>query len=101
MLSTPYLEIKRLRSNGKAAAALALLRSTRPASDDDAFEAAICLFVCGDINSALNVCQSHAWEAQWARQITQALAAFLRDGDPVQALPLARMAISNPAAGLR
>ena len=98
MLSTPYLEIKRLRSNGEAAAALALLRSTLPATDDDAFEAAICLFVCGDTGSAVHVCQSRAWQAPWARQIAEALIAFLRDGDAARALPPARLAVSGHTA---
>ncbi len=99
MLSAPYLEIKRLRSTGKMSAAFSLLRVTPPASDDDAFEAAICLFVGGDINSAVNICRSHAWKAQWAREIAQALATFLQEGEPAQALPPARLAISAPAAG--
>ncbi len=95
MLSAPYLNIKHLRSTGKGSAAFSLLRSTPPLTDEDAFEAAVCLFVCGDIDSALHVCQSHAWQALWARDITQALTIFLRDGDPVQALPLARRAVSG------
>ncbi len=99
MLSKPYLEIKRLRSTGKAAASLSQLRSAPPASDDDAFEAAVCLLVCGDIPSAVNVCQSRAWKAPWARHIAEALTIFLRDGDPARALPPARLAISDSAAG--
>jgi len=99
VLSKPYLEIKRLRSNGKAAAALAQLRAAPPASDDDAFEAAVCLLVCGDIPSAVNVCQSRAWKASWARHISEALIIFLRDGDPARALPPARLAIGDRAAG--
>ena len=60
MLSTPYLEIKRLRSTGDGAAAVALLKATAPANDDDAFEAVICLFVLGDIQSSMHIARTYA-----------------------------------------
>ena len=55
-----------------------MLRSRPPASDEDAFEAVVCLFVCGEIENALHVARSRAWKLEWARQITGALAAAFR-----------------------
>lgn len=102
MLSPPYAAIKRLRSTGKASAAYAQLRGAPPRSDEDGFEAAICLFVCGDAASAVNVCDTYAWKAPWARHMAQALTRMLRDGDASQALAAARRAIAHvaePAVG--
>ena len=98
MLSPAYLEIKRLRSSGNATAAYARLSASRPASDDDAFEAAICLFVCGDFASVVNVCQSYAWASAPLRQMAQALMLFLRDGDTAGALQYAWQGIRGGAA---
>ena len=99
MLTPAYSEIKRLRSHGKCEAAIAMLRAKPPASDDDAFEAVVCLLVCGDIDSAVNVCRTYAWKKQWARQMTQALGDSLVGGmDPAGALQLARSAIADAAA---
>lgn len=75
-----------------------MLRIRPPASDEDAFEAAVCLFICGDIASAVNVCQTHAWKKEWALQITRAFADMLLSGEVSRALSLARTAISNPGA---
>lgn len=99
MLSKPYATIKRLRSSGKASAAYAQLRGAPPQSDADAFEAAICLFVCGDIASAVNVCQSHHWKVPWAQHGASALIHLLRDGQPVIALAAARKAVADGQAG--
>lgn len=98
MLSQHYSEIKRLRSSGDCAAAISLLRTRPPTSDEDAFEAAVCLFVCGDIESAVHVCRTHAWKKEWALQITGALAGTLQGGDDSRALSLARTAIKDAAA---
>ncbi|MBM3343568.1 MAG: hypothetical protein FJY56_15875 [Betaproteobacteria bacterium] len=96
MLSAPYATIKRLRCDGKTAAAYAELRSAPPRSDHDAFEAAVCLFVCGDAASAVNVCSTYAWKAPWARHLAQGLALMLRDGDAAQALAAARRGMAEP-----
>jgi hypothetical protein len=99
VLSAPYLEIKRLRSKGQIAAALSKLRGAPPASDEDAFEAAVCLLVCGDVASAVNVCRTRNWKTAWTRHASGALVIFLRDGDPARALAPARLAVAERAAG--
>ena len=98
MLSTPYLEIRRLRSTGNCAAAISMMSSRRPASDDDAFEAAVCLLVCGQIDNAIHVCQTYEWTKPWARQITTALADILIGGNDERALSLSRAAVRDPLA---
>lgn len=98
ILSPVYNEIKRLRSTGACAAAISLLRTHRPTSEDDAFEAVVCLFVCGDIDSAVHVCQTHAWEKQWALQAARALTEMLQSGEVSRALSLAKTAVSDPDA---
>lgn len=77
-----------------------MLRARPPASDEDAFEAAVCLFICGDIDSSVNVCQTHAWKKKWALQITGALSGMLLGGNDTGALSLARAALADPAAPL-
>ena len=62
MLSPAYAEVKRLRSSGDCGAAVTLLQAGRPATDDDAFEAVICLFVCGDMQSSLQVVRTYPWQ---------------------------------------
>jgi hypothetical protein len=54
-LSPVYSEIKQLRSKGDCSTAVARLREKPPTNDSDAFEAIVCLFVCGDAGSALHV----------------------------------------------
>ncbi|MES2562640.1 MAG: hypothetical protein V4637_07920 [Pseudomonadota bacterium] len=95
MLSTAYSEIKRLRSNGQCAAAVAMLRTQPPASDEDALEAAVCLFICGDIVNSVNVCRTYAWKNNWALQISGALSGMLVGGNDAGALSLAREAIND------
>ena len=97
MLSSAYTEIKRLRSNGSLEAALSLLQQHRPASDDDAFEAVVSLFVAGDLDSMVNVCGTHPWKATWATHISQALIAMLVKNDAPQALTFARSAMADAA----
>lgn len=94
MLSPAYQEIKTLRSTGRGAAAYARLGATPPSSDEDAFEAAVCLFVCGDLAAAKHVCDSRQWQTGWIQHMAQALAIMVGGGDPAEALAVAR-----PAAG--
>jgi tetratricopeptide (TPR) repeat protein len=96
MLSATYKKVKILRSNGDCAGAIALLRKSRPNSDYDGFEAVVCLLICGDVESAVNVCRTYAWNADWASKITAALAETLVGGDATRALSLARAAIAYP-----
>jgi tetratricopeptide (TPR) repeat protein len=98
MLSQAYKEIKRLRSKGDCAAAISTLRTTPPISEEDAFEAVVCLFVCGDIESTVHVCQTHAWKHKWASNLTRALSDTLLGVNASGALSLARAAISDPGA---
>ncbi len=99
MLSTPYLEIKRLRSTGDGTAAVSLLKATAPVNDDDAFEAVICLFVLGDMQSSMHIARTYAWQSRWAGQMTRALTALIERGDAAQALLLAKPVISDAGAG--
>jgi tetratricopeptide (TPR) repeat protein len=98
MLSKPYLEIKRLRSTGNCAGAIAKLTASPPASDEDAFEAAVCLLVCGQAENAAHVCQTFPWKKEWARQVAQATGDMLLGGNDARALSLARTAAANPEA---
>ena len=96
-LSAAYNEIRQLRSKGHCSAAIAKLRSARPGNDLDAFEAVVCLFVCGEFDAALNVCHAHPWKTKWAADIAGALSASLRQQDENRALMLARKAVSEAA----
>ena len=98
MLSPAYREIKRLRSTGGGAAAMSLLKANPPANEEDAFEAVVCLFVCGEIDDCLHVCRTYGWKSQWASSMTRALIALL-EGDAAQALTHARTAIGDANAG--
>ena len=95
-LSPSYTEIKRLRSSGKCAPALSLLQAKRPATDHDAFEAVVCLFVCGQTQNAAHVCQTYPWKQEWAVHITSALTERLLRGDVSKALSLATRALNLP-----
>lgn len=95
MLSAAYDKIKRLRSNGECTAAIAHLRNSPPSRDEDAFEAVVCLLVCGEIDSAVNVCRTRAWTAKWAGNMTAALAETLIGGDGGRAVALAQAAIGG------
>ena len=96
-LSPAYHEIRQLRSKGHCSAAIAKLRALPPTSDADAFEAVVCLFVCGEFDSALKVCHTRAWKTQWAADIVGALSESLRGGDATRALALARKAVGGDA----
>lgn len=95
MLSPAYQEIKTLRSTGKGDAAYARLGATPPISDEDAFEAAVCLFICGDMAAVHHVCTSRAWKTDWIGRMAQALAIMVGNGDPAQALAVARTAAGD------
>lgn len=99
MLSPAYQEIKTLRSTGKSGAAYSLLESTPPSSDDDAFEAAVCLFVCGDLAATQHVCQTRKWKKDWAVRMAEALTIMVSNGDRAQALSVARPAAADSRAG--
>lgn len=75
-----------------------MLRTHPPSSDEDAFEAAACLFICGDIANSVNVCRTYAWKKNWAHQISGALAGMLVGGNDSGALSLAREAIADTEA---
>ena len=98
MLSKPYAEVKRLRSTGNCAGAISKLASQPPSGDEDALEAAVCLLVCGQVENAVHVCRTYAWKAQWARDVTAALAATLIGSDDDRALSLAKAAAADSAA---
>jgi tetratricopeptide (TPR) repeat protein len=98
MLSTPYLEIRRLRSIGDCAGAVSMLSRQPPACDEDAFEAAVCLLICGQPENAVHVARTYRWQKHWARRIAQALIEMVLGGDDERALSLARAAIADPAA---
>src|SRR5687767_8767498 len=95
-LSPAYSKVKRLRSRGDCAAAIAQMRARPPASDDDAFEAAVCLFLCGDGANALNVCRTYPWKKDWAVHAAAALAEMLAAGDAARALEHASRAFQSP-----
>ena len=97
-MSATYSDIKRLRSCGRCAEALALLTTNPPRSDADAFEGVICLLVTGNVRDALNASRTWTWKAQWALDIAKALTEATADGEGSRALELARRAASTPAA---
>jgi tetratricopeptide (TPR) repeat protein len=97
MFSPNYSKIKHLRSTGQSPAAFSLLQSHAPASDEDAFEALVCLFLVGDIANLVHVCGTRPWKARWAAQMSTALVEMLSRGNPQQALMLARDAVAEPA----
>ena len=97
MLAAPYLEIQRLRRSGQTGHALELLKTQRPTSDEDAFEAAVLLFTAGDYRSVLNVCSGHAWRSAWAVAMSHGLIAMLAHNDAPQALVHARAALPDKA----
>ncbi len=70
-----------------------MLRTQPPASDHDAFEGVVCLFVCGDIDSALNVCRTYGWKQEWASLMTKALSELIAGGDMALALSCSRKAV--------
>jgi tetratricopeptide (TPR) repeat protein len=96
MLSANYQRIKNLRSTGKSEEAYRLLMTAPPQSDRDAFEAAICLFVCGDLASVQHVCNTHPWQPGALRSVAHALTILVTQGDPADALAVAESAAADP-----
>ena len=94
-LSPAYAEIKRLRSCGNVNAALAMLKTQRPASDADTFEAVVTLFIAGDPDSVVNVCRTHRWQAPWAISMSKSLIEMLINHNAAQALTHARAAMRD------
>src|SRR5436190_16777553 len=73
MLSHNFAEVKKLRSAGNFASALPLVHSSKIESDEDAFEAMICLFVSGNLEAVLGQVGRHEWKSKWSRNASQAL----------------------------
>ncbi len=99
MLTPNFVQAKRLRSTGRHGEALALIESSAAHSDDDAFEAVICLFTAGKSAEALQYRQRHAWKDRWAMLASGALAGTLEGSSPSECLALARDAIREPGVG--
>ncbi len=95
MLSNVYSEIKHLRSKGRLTAALELLKSQPPLSDEDAFEAVVCLFLVGDIDNTVHVCRTRPWALAWARLTSEALLKLLVEDNAQAALGQVRNAIRD------
>jgi tetratricopeptide (TPR) repeat protein len=96
MLSHNFSEVKKLRSTGNYASALPLVRSSKIESDEDAFEAMICLFVSGNLEAVLGQVGRHEWKSAWSRNASQALVGLIAHKDTREALSLARSAVSEP-----
>lgn len=94
MLSHNFAEVKKLRSAGNFASALPLVHSSKIESDEDAFEAMICLFVSGNLEAVLGQVGRHEWKSKWSRNASQALVGLIAHKD--EALSLARTAVSEP-----
>jgi hypothetical protein len=93
MLSTAYIDIKRLRSTGRCEEAIAALTKAPPGGDEDALEAAICLLVCGQPDNAIHVCQTYPWTSEWGRHVSAAFASAIAGGDAMRGLTLARAGV--------
>ena len=93
MLSPHYAEIKRQRDHGRVDVAVSMLNTHRPASDDDAFEAVVSLFLAGDLSNAVGICNNHSWQQPWAANIAKAMSEMLVNNNAPRALVLARVAI--------
>ncbi len=75
-----------------------MIGSSKIESDEDAFEALICLFAAGKFDDALSYGEGYRWKANWAAKASRALSGLIRGIDPVQSLSLARSAIAQPGA---
>src|SRR6267142_1609432 len=95
MLSHNFSEVKKLRSAGNFASALPLVNSSKIVSDEDAFEAMICLFVSGNLEAVLGQVGRHEWKSKWSRNASQALVGLIAHKDTREALSLARSAVSE------
>src|SRR5262252_541010 len=100
MLSRNFSQVRTLRSAGNFASALPLLHSSPIESDEDAFEAMICLFVAGNFDAVLGRVGKHEWRSQWSRNASRALVGLITQKDISEALSLARSAVSEPGVAL-
>ncbi len=98
MLSAEFAEVKNLRSSGNHAAAFALIQAGNIKSDDDAFEAMVCLFTSGNFADVIDFGGRHRWQTGWAIKAGQALHMLAQRADPRAALMQARAAINEPGA---
>ena len=98
MLSPEFAEVKRLRSAGNHVAAFALIQSSAMRSDEDAFEAMVCLFTSGNFAEVLEYAGRHRWQSAWSTKASQALSLLARRQDPRAALALARDAVNATGA---
>jgi len=96
MLSRNFSQVRKLRSAGNFASALPLLHSSAIESDEDAFEAMICLFVSGNFEAVLAQAGKHEWRSEWSRNASRALVGLITQKDTREALSLARSAVSAP-----
>lgn len=96
MLSAVYSDIHRQRLAGQVAAALERVKQAPPQSDEDAFEAVVCLFLAGDIDNSVYVCESRAWTLPWARETAQSLIALFAQNNLPAALARARTVLQAP-----
>src|SRR5215813_3373670 len=96
MLSRNFSQVRKLRSAGNFASALPLLHSSAIESDEDAFEAMICLFVSGNFEAVLAQSGKHEWRSRWSRDASRALVGLITQKDTREALSLARSAVSDP-----
>jgi hypothetical protein len=98
MFSPQYAEIRHLRSTGQRPSALEKLKSHAPVTDEDAFEAVVCLFQLGDFNNLVHLCATRPWQVDWPRHMGHALVQLLTHDNPGQALNHARQAVAAPDA---
>src|SRR5262245_51108647 len=96
MLSRNFSQVRKLRSAGNFASALPLLGSSKIESDEDAFEAMICLFVSGNFEAVLGQAVKHEWRTRWPRDASRALVGLITQKDTRDALSLARSAVAEP-----
>ena len=96
MLSLQFAQARKLRSAGNFGAAFALMQSAQMVSDEDAFEAMVCLFMSGNFKDVAQFDGRFRWQSTWAAMSSQALGALARRTDPRAALALARSAVNEP-----
>src|SRR5262245_33655558 len=100
MLSRNFSQVRKLRTAGNFVSALPLLHSSKMESDEDAFEAMICLFVSGNFEAVLGQVGKHEWRRRWPRNARGALVGLITQKDTREALSLARDAVSEPGVAL-
>ena len=96
MLSRDFSEVKKLRSAGNFASALPLVHSSKIESDEDAFEAMICLFVSGNLEAVLGRSAGTNGRAHGRATQARRLVGLIAHKDTREALSLARSAVSEP-----